>query len=143
MEKLLQQIIEKAKTLNCRWADIRYTKEEGEIISLKNSEIEKLATYQKEGVGVRVLVNNGWGFFSTNQMDYTSLENALLRAYEIAVISDQKSREKVEFEKFPPQKGKYQTEFSIDPFSLEMDYKISFLKKSVEKMLQVEGIKIA
>jgi TldD protein len=143
MKELVLWTIEKAKQLNCRWADVRYTQEEGEIISIKNKEIEKLASYQKEGIGIRVLVGNGWGFYAVNQLNKETIEAALNKAYQIAVEADKTATAPVKLEELPPQKGTYQTPYKIDPFSISFEEKINHLRKPVEKMLQVEGVKIA
>lgn len=48
--------------------------------------LEEYSTRNLKGVGIRVIVNGGMGFASTNDITYTGIEEAIKRAVSIAKV---------------------------------------------------------
>lgn len=111
------------------FADIRIIDERRQTISVRNSAIGDLNDETSLGFGIRVLYKGGWGFASSNDMSYSSVEKTANLAFEIAKASSMVKREKVKFADEPAYKDFWQTPYLKDPFSVGLDKKLETLFK--------------
>jgi TldD protein len=74
----------KATKAGARYADLRHQLNTVHTIDGRNGKIERSLSGREEGIGLSVLVGNGWGFFSTNRATVESLGRGLDAAIRMA-----------------------------------------------------------
>ncbi len=75
--------IEKEKV---RYWDFRYTKLNSANLLLWNKELKQIGESESEGIGVRVLIGNGWGFSASADVGKEGIKNSIKNAVKIAKL---------------------------------------------------------
>ena len=81
--EFIKREIEKYKI---QYWDCRYSRINSSNILLWNKELRQIGEESFEGVGVRVLTGNGWGFSSTTKTDKESLRKIIKQAVKISKL---------------------------------------------------------
>lgn len=122
----IKQILEKHSFKTGDFADIRLQKGYGTLITIQNGRPEQI-NYEKEiGVGIRALIDGGWGFVSVVSFDLTEIEEALQKAIKIARATAKKTTEKgMMIEDFAVV-GKHKVNYKKNPrdISIEQKYEV-------------------
>ncbi|MDK2854333.1 MAG: TldD protein [Thermococcaceae archaeon] len=84
MHELVEFAVEKAQELGASYAEARFEEKNGTEIVMKNGNPEGLGILADRGIGIRVLVNGGMGFASTNVLTKESVEEAVKKAVKLA-----------------------------------------------------------
>ncbi len=142
MRDMAERVVHLADGMGASYADCRVVQREREFISVKNAKIENLNSGDDMGVGVRVIVDGGWGFASTNRLDDTSLQDCVRRAVEIARSGARVRKYPVQLAAEPVYVDEWVRPVQIDPFTVDMATKLELLTESSKAMLK-EGAKIA
>lgn len=74
------------------YIELRYHSRKQMEISSQNKEVCAANSYETWGVGVRVLLNGGWGFCSTSHCDLLSMRFALKKAILMAANCNMERR---------------------------------------------------
>lgn len=86
MSSVLQDITEKAvrlaQELGCTYCDARSEVIERYGVVVENGQIEHTASRYESGIGIRVLCDGAWGFFSTS--DHTKINQGIIEAIKAA-----------------------------------------------------------
>lgn len=90
---MLRRWVEEAVAAGARYADLRHQTSRVHSIEARNGKIERSLTGREAGVGVSVLVDGGWGFFSTNRPNDASLENGIRQAVRMAKAAGRRARQ--------------------------------------------------
>ena len=77
------------------YADIRINFGENNSIPLKDGKIEEISSGFGNGVAVRVLYKNGWGFVTSNIVNEEEIEKLINKAYKMAKISNEYSEKEI------------------------------------------------
>lgn len=117
-----------------RYADIRSTLTSVELVKVRNGTVENLVSSTDRAVGIRVLMNDGWGFAATSSDDEESIRRAADRSLEVAAASNIASTEKVELSEVEPHVASWSSTYLIDPWSVPLERKIEHLLESTEPM---------
>jgi TldD protein len=145
MEAELNELMERALNLaqlhGAQYADVRLVNHREESISVKDGIVEQLNSSESEGIGVRVLVNDAWGFASSRDLTNAEIDQITTQALEIAHASGLVSGEKVDLGPKVTSQGTYQTPFKIDPFSVPLEDKLALLMKADAEMGMVQGVR--
>jgi TldD protein len=80
---LLQNLMDSAG-LRAEYADARFVKTSAERLSTRNGALDRLDSYESEGIGVRVRAAGAWGFAAVRGCDRGDAEGALARALAVA-----------------------------------------------------------
>ncbi|MHA1121995.1 MAG: PmbA/TldA family metallopeptidase, partial [Candidatus Heimdallarchaeota archaeon] len=122
----IKHILEKHSFKTGDFADIRLQKGCGTLITIQNGRPEQI-NYEKEiGVGIRALIDGGWGFVSVVSFDLTKIEEALQKAIKIARATAKKTTEKgMMIEDFAVV-GKHKVNYKKNPrdISIEQKYEV-------------------
>lgn len=86
MDVDLDRVISKAISFGASYVDVRYQEYMYETILVENKFLKEYSKRSLRGIGIRVIVNGGVGFASTNNITYTNIEKAIKRAIEIAKV---------------------------------------------------------
>lgn len=87
------------------YAEIRYHKRIHDIIEARNGALTKVEHRTLAGAGVRVLVDGGWGFVSTNDVTESGLRKALSEAQAAAWVGAAVRKQKVQLAPSEPARG--------------------------------------
>lgn len=86
MPSVLQDVTEKAvrlaQELGCTYCDARSEVIERYGVVVENGQIEHTANKYESGIGIRVLCDGAWGFFSTS--DHTKINQGIIEAIKAA-----------------------------------------------------------
>lgn len=86
-------------------AEIRYHKRIHDIIEARNGALTKVEHRTLAGAGVRVLVDGGWGFVSTNDVTESGLRKALSEAQAAAWVGAAVRKQKAQLAPSEPARG--------------------------------------
>ncbi|NMB25859.1 MAG: TldD/PmbA family protein [Firmicutes bacterium] len=89
------------------YAEIRFHNRIQCVIEARNGALTRVEHRTLSGAGVRVLVDGGWGFVSTNDVTEAGLRKALLEAEEAARAGAPLRKEKVKLAPAAPAQGEF------------------------------------
>src|SRR5438094_8393718 len=127
MRDLTDRALDTAATRGASSADVRLVHGIDESVSVKSGRVEGVASGESEGFGVRVLVDDAWGFASSNRLDPTEIDRVAAEAVRIARASATALRRPVVLDDRPPAHGSYETPVAEDPFAVPLETKIGDL----------------
>lgn len=143
MKDFLRKAVEIMKAKKVVFGDIRIIEERVQNISVKNKEITELKDDTSCGFGVRVLVDGGWGFASSNEMRLKEVEKVVSKAIDVAKASSLCRNTKVKLAYEPPYQDIWKTPILKDPFEISIEKKIDILYSINEVLMKNQKIKIA
>src|SRR3954466_13898691 len=114
----LDDVLASLASPDLRYADVRYTATHQQHVKVRNGEVDHLSSTVDRGIGVRVLVGNGWGFAATSDVDEVSIRRAAKRALDVAAASNVASTREVVLSEVEPHVATWQSKFAIDPWSV-------------------------
>ena len=97
------------------YADVRIVDHRQRSLATKNGKVGHAASAETLGIGIRVLVNDAWGFASTDDLSRASVEKTAAQALEIAKASASVKEEPVRLAPEPPAKIEWSSPYKIDP----------------------------
>jgi TldD protein len=143
MKDLIEHALNVAKLKRVRYADIRIVDRREQVVSVKNGHVDGIGDLDSYGFGVRVLVNNSWGFASSAYLNNPEIERVTALAVQIAKASGAVSAERVELGDPVRTIGKYQTPITVDPFTVSLEEKLDLLFRSDAIMRRNAGVKVS
>lgn len=143
MKDFIDNILDIAELKRVDYADVRIVRRKTEEIFIKNGKIEALTVQEDCGFGIRILVNNGWGFACSSKLNKKEMEDVFGQALKIAKASSRLSRGEVFLHPVSPIRDRYKTDISIDPFEVPIEKKLDLLFQCDELMRKRNKIKIS
>jgi TldD protein len=142
MKDLTDHALNIAKLKWARYADIRIVDRREQVISVKNGNVDGIGDQDSQGFGVRVLVDNSWGFASSSYLNKAEIERVTALAVQIAKASALVPGERVDLGEPMKNIGKYTTPIEIDPFTISLEEKLDLLFRSDAIMRRNAGVKV-
>ncbi len=127
MQDLLNRALDQANALGAAYADARVVENETQTLVMQTGEMRTQESSKNLGIGVRVLVDDAWGFASSRGMSFDEIDHITARAVEIAKASAIVPGEPVQLGPPVTSVGSYETPVEIDPFTISLDEKIGLL----------------
>jgi len=143
MKDLASRALNFAAMRGVRYADIRIVESREQVACVKNGNVDAVGDAQTEGFGVRVLIDNSWGFASSATLEADEIDRVTELALAIARASALVPGERVDLGSPVTSNGKYTTPIEIDPFSISMEEKLSLLFKADEIIRRKKGVKVS
>lgn len=143
MKSIADWALNTATQRGAGYADVRIVDDRQRSLATKNGKVGHASNSESLGVGVRVLVNNAWGFAATDDLDRHSVEQTAARAVEIAEASARVMEHPVRLAAEPPAKIDWATPCKVDPFSTSVEENLDLLIKIDSELLSVAGITLA
>jgi TldD protein len=143
LEDKIKETIDYLKKKKVDYADIRHQKTSIEDIKVKNRNVEALSRRDDQGFGVRVIADGAWGFAASSICTSKEMKRVADQAIEIAKASALTKKENVKLAETEVHKGKYESQYSIDPFGVPIDEKMGLLLDACEIMMKNQKIKVA
>jgi len=142
VKDLVNRALDAAQRAGAAYADVRVVERETESLTVKNGALESAAAHRTAGMGVRLLVDGGWGFSASSLLEPIEAERIAREAAEIARASAGARREPIVLDGTPPAQGSYRTPVREDPFAVSLDEKLGILLASDEAMGRVPGVTV-
>ncbi|MGC8564258.1 MAG: TldD/PmbA family protein [Fervidicoccaceae archaeon] len=95
-ESLFSRLIDEGLKEGAKYIEIRFQSDKGSNLSMRNGKVLGFSSYGGGGVGIRVLLDGGMGFASTNILDPSSMKEALSRALSAARSAGRLRKRKIE-----------------------------------------------
>ena len=143
MKEFTSRALDLAKLQGARYADIRVVESRQQAVSVKNGNVDGLGDQESQGFGVRVLVDNSWGFASSAQITASEIDRVAALAIRIARASATVSGPPVELG--PPvfNTGQYMTPIEVDPFTIPLEEKLQLLFRADELIRRQSGVRVS
>lgn len=141
MRELADFAIEHATNLGAEYSEARLQRNMRNIYFLKNGNPEVAGFVREVGLGIRVLVNGGLGFASTNQLDKRFVMKTLIAAIRMAKSSARLMRKPIRLstEKVVEDTWEVKPKIRFDEISVEEKIKLlSDIDKTVSSPKEVE-----
>jgi TldD protein len=143
MKKLIGGILDLAKMKGADYADIRIVRRRFEEIEVKKGNVEALTYDEDYGFGIRLLYHGAWGFACSSKVTGREMEAVLGKALKIAKASSKVKAEEIAFPTHAPVVDGYKTPYSIDPFGVSIETKLSLLLSADETLRKNKRVKIS
>jgi TldD protein len=144
-ERLAKLAVERAQKGGATYADARLVLWRRERVGVRDDHISDVSRTEDYGIGVRVIVDGGWGFAATNVLDRRSVTAVAKQAVETAKINAKLLREvggdPVELAPTPAVQGKWVSSFEVDPFTIPIGDKAELLLEATRGLLAVPGVR--
>ena len=96
LEDFAEKSVEHALFLGCQYCDVRAEVYSKQGIVIENSQIEYSSTKNDQGLGIKVLKNGAWGFFSiSNPISFEDVKKGIDKAASAAKYYSLKKKNKV------------------------------------------------
>jgi TldD protein len=134
MKKLAMEAINAAKDAGAQYADVRLTRSVSQRFFIGSTLITgaNVIDMQYVAVGVRVLINNAWGFASSPFWRMKEMSILAKNAVEQAKANSVGAKQPVEMGKVPPATGDWTMPIRVDPFTIPIEERIDFMTSWME-----------
>jgi TldD protein len=142
MQELTEHALNVATIKGARYADIRIVDRREQVVSVKNGNVDGIGDQDSQGFGVRVLVDNSWGFAASAYITREEVERVTTLAVKVARASALVPGEPVDLGPKIAGAGKYTTPIQIDPFTISLEEKLDLLFRADGIMRRNAGVKV-
>ncbi len=145
MKGIAEFALDLALNRGASYADVRVAYVKSQAISTKDMEVACVSEGDGFGLGIRVLVNGGWGFSVAGKLTRESVGKAVEAAIEAGAISAKCMDMPVQLVPEPAYNCRYISPHTIDPFTVSIDEKTGILiacaklAKKARRVKLVEG----
>ncbi len=134
MHELVEFAVEKAQELGASYAEARFEEKKGTEIVMKNGNLEGLGILADRGIGIRVLVDGGMGFASTNVLTKESVSEAVKKAVKLAKAAAKIRNKPIQFSEEDFHQVFYEVKMKKDFRDISAEEKMEYLKLIEEKV---------
>src|SRR3954454_3898977 len=142
MKSLALQALDTVTRRGVQYADVRAVESRDREIATKNGKPAHVASSESQGIGIRVLVKDFWGFAATDDLTPAGIEAAAALALDIAAAGSHAPDHVV----LAPEQS-YETTWTspptIDPFSISIDRNLATLLAIDPELRHNPGINLA
>ncbi len=140
MKQIADLALNTATQRGATYADVRIVDERQRSLATRNGKVGHAASGESLGVGVRVLVDESWGFAATDDMSREAVERTAAKAVDIARASARVKEQPIRLAPEPPAKIEWATPCKIDPFKTSIEENLDLLMKIDHELLSVKGV---
>jgi TldD protein len=140
MKDLADAALSTAKAAGASYADIRINRYRNQFLFTRDRRVQNIVNTEDFGFGVRVLVDNTWGFASSSAVTKDDIAAIARQAVGIARANKSINTDPVRLapvESFPD--AEWNTPVTKDPFEMPLQPKIDLLLQINEEALKVQG----
>ncbi|MHA2090843.1 MAG: TldD/PmbA family protein [Candidatus Kariarchaeaceae archaeon] len=126
-EDLLTRALESAQQQGVSYADVKWMQRSSRSTTVKNDMVEGNAQDKNQGIGIKILVDGGYGFAATNRLDADSIQSTAKRAYRVAKASGRTVRRPIQLAEEPIYVDTVTTPVHVDPDTVDLGETVSYL----------------
>jgi len=138
--ELANAALDAARSGGASYADVRIGRYRRQTIATREQQVLGVGDSESYGLGVRVLVDGGWGFAATSAMTRRGAQQAALSALVLSKAARAVRRHRVELAPAAPVTGTWITPVRTDPIEVSIEDKIALLLAANEAALKVKGV---
>jgi len=143
MKEIAHWALDTAARREATYCDARIVSDRQRGLATKNGKIGHASDSESLGIGIRVLVNNAWGFASTDDLSRASVDATAGRAVEIARASSRVQQHPIQLAPEKPVTADWSTPYKVDPFTTSIEQNLSLLMACDKELRAVEGVTLA
>jgi TldD protein len=143
MKQIADWALNTATQRGASYADARIVDDRQRALATKNGKVGQAASGESLGIGVRVLVDEAWGFAASDSLDREAVDRAAAQAVEIARASARVKEQPVRLAPEPAVQVEWASPCKIDPFTTSLEQNLDLLLKIDAELLAVPGITLA
>src|SRR5215831_15256366 len=143
MKHIADWALNTATQRGASYADVRIVDDRQRSLATKNGKVGHAASGESLGIGVRVLVDDSWGFAASDDLSRQAVERTAAQAVEIAKASARVKEHPVRLAPEPSVKVEWSTPCKIDPFTTSVEQNLELLMKIDAELLAVAGVTLA
>ena len=143
MKDFISHALNVATTKGARYADVRIINHREQVVTVKNGNVDGIGDQYSQGLGIRVLVGNSWGFAASAYVARAEIERVATLAVQIARASATVAGEAVNLGSPVTSRGQYTTPLAVDPFSVSLEQKLDLLFRADEIVRGNPGVKVS
>ncbi|MCE7735447.1 MAG: TldD/PmbA family protein [Candidatus Heimdallarchaeota archaeon] len=140
-DDLMAFTLEKAQSQGVQYADVKWMQRSAILLSVKNEIVETNTQSKNQGIGVKILVDGGYGFAATNILTKEALEKTAKRAFRVAKASGRTMKKPIELAEEPIYTDTVATPMKKDPGHVEVSETFDYLMSAC-KALEVDDPRI-
>src|SRR5882672_184441 len=125
------------------YADVRIVDHRQRSLATKNGKVGHAGSAETLGIGIRVLVDDAWGFASTDDLSREAVDKTAAQAVEIARASSRVKEEPVRRAPARAVKIEWSSPYKIDPFTTSIEQNLDLLTRIDAELLAVKGVTLA
>lgn len=137
-EDIAEYALKTASMLGATYADVRLETQERNDIILKNGVLDVAYNIVSEGIGVRIMTDQGVGFSSTNDLKKESVKNTVREAFRLAQSCKRKTAPRLSEEK--TEKATWSVPERIALSDVGLEQKLDELFTADEKVSSVGNV---
>jgi TldD protein len=123
-ETMLKDLLNKASNFGVSYADIRFQRQDSEMIVVDNKTLKSYSSDRLSGIGIRVVFGGGLGYASTSDLTANSMKKTLRTAIKAAALVRGKQKLLAPVNVC---ESKNIAEMKIDPFEVSAEEKVSLV----------------
>jgi TldD protein len=143
LDDLVKRALGAATKAGASYADVRIVRIRREMIATREDRVERVASIEEYGVGVRVIAGGAWGFAATPNVIAAEAERVARDAVAIAKANASLMKKPVALAPVPANVDVWQTPLTKDPFKIPLEDKAELLLAINREVMKVPGIKFA
>jgi TldD protein len=143
MKTIADWALNTAAQRGASYADARIVDDRQRSLATKNGKVGHAGSGESLGIGIRVLVNDAWGFAASDDLSREAVDATAAKAVEIARASAKVKEEGIRLAPEPAVKVEWATPCKIDPFSTSIEQNLELLTKIDHELLAVKGVTLA
>ena len=143
MKEIRDWAFNTASQRGAQYADVRIVDDRSRNLATKNGKVGHAASSESLGLGIRVLVDDSWGFSSTDDLSRESIDRTAAKAVEIARASATVKEDPIRLAPEPPVQIEWASPCKIDPFTTSIEQNFDLLVKIDHELMAVPGITMA
>ena len=143
MKAFAQRAIDVARSGGASYADVRILETQEQLISTQNGEVETLLSTDSVGMGVRAIVNGGWGFAACHKITRESVEKTARQAVTVAKASALVRTGEVRLAPLEGMVDTWNSPCERDPFKVSLESKLDLLMKVDQALRAIQGVTLA
>lgn len=128
------QALDLAAQRGVQYADVRLVESRSQDLSTRNGRVSQVSDAESTGMGIRVLVDGGWGFAATDDLTPKGIEKAIFQARAIAKASTLALHSAVQLAPEPVHDAVWVSPCRIDPLNLGVTQKVEHLLRVDEAL---------
>lgn len=129
-----------ARAAGAHYADLRVQALSGEVVALRDAELETAVRTREIGLAVRVIVEGTWGFASHAELSADSAADTARRAVAVARALSPLNAERIELAEEPVYRDVvWSSSYRIDPFEVPTAEKIALLGEFSQRLSRAGG----
>jgi TldD protein len=140
MKHIADWALNTATQRGATYVDVRIVDERQRSLATKNGKVGHAASGESLGTGIRVLVDESWGFAATDDMSHDAVERTAAKAVDIARASAKVKEHPIRLAPEPAAKIEWSTPCKIDPFTTSIEENLDLLMKIDHELLSVQGV---